>query len=100
MHRDISCDDAWHQSSEYLRRCRGYLQFINYLDQMRMRTDDNGLPCGTNCTYYGYCLMTNHFHLLIREREEKVGETVKRIASSYVYYYNKKYGRDGHLFQQ
>ena len=61
-------------------------QFINTLDRMRMRTDDNGLPCGTNCTYYGYCLMTNHFHLLIREREEKVGETVKRIASSYVYY--------------
>ena len=55
-----------------------------------MRTDDNGLPCGTNCTYYGYCLMTNHFHLLIREREEKVGETVKRRASSYVYYYNLK----------
>lgn len=33
-------------------------QFINTLDRMRMRTDDNGLPCGTNCTYYGYCLMT------------------------------------------
>ena len=48
-------------------------QFINTLDRMRMRTDDDGLPCGTNCTYYGYCLMTNHFHLLIREREEKVG---------------------------
>jgi hypothetical protein len=39
-------------------------------------------------------------HLLIREREETVGETVKRIASSYVYYYNRKYGRDGHLFKE
>ena len=47
-----------------------------------------------------YCLMSNHFHLLIREREETVGETVKRIASSYVYYYNRKYGRDGHLFKE
>ena len=44
--------------------------------------------------------MSNHFHLLIREREESVGETVKRIASSYVYYYNRKYGRDGHLFKE
>ena len=43
-------------------------QFINTLDRMRNRTDDNGLPCGTNCTYYAYCLMANHFHLLIRER--------------------------------
>ena len=75
-------------------------QFLNTLYRMRMRMDDNGLPCGTNCTYYAYCLMANHFHLLIREREEKVGETVKRIASSYVYYFNKKYGRDGHLFKE
>ena len=44
--------------------------------------------------------MGNHFHLLIREREESVGETVKRIASSYVYYYNRKYLRDGHLFKE
>ncbi len=67
---------------------------------MRVRYDDEGNPCGSNCTYYAYCLMSNHFHLLIREREESVGETVKRIASSYVYYYNRKYGRDGHLFKE
>lgn len=75
-------------------------QFINTLDRMRVRYDDEGNPCGSNCTYYAYCLMGNHFHLLIREREESVGETVKRIASSYVYYYNRKYGRDGHLFKE
>ena len=72
-----------------------YYQFINILDRMRVRYDDEGNPSGSNCTYYAYCLMSNHFHILIREREESVGETVKRIASSYVYYYNRKYGRDG-----
>ena len=77
-----------------------YYQFVNTLDRMRVRYDDEGNPCGSNCTYYAYCLMNNHFHLLIREREEKVGETVKRISSSYVYYYNRKYGRDGHLFKE
>lgn len=75
-------------------------QFVNTLDRMRVRYDDDGNPCGSNCTYYAYCLMNNHFHLLIREREESVGETVKRIASSYVYYYNSKYLRDGHLFKE
>ena len=75
-------------------------QFINTLDRMRVRYDDDGKPCGTNCIYYAYCLMGNHFHLLIRERDERVGETVKRIANSYVYYYNRKYGRDGHLFKE
>ena len=77
-----------------------YYQFIATLDRMRVRYDDMGNPCGSNCTYYAYCLMSNHFHLLIREREESIGETIKRIASSYVYYYNRKYGRDGHLFKE
>ena len=44
--------------------------------------------------------MSNHFHLLIRERDEKVDDTIKRIAGAYVYYYNHKNLRDGHLFKE
>ena len=53
-----------------------------------------------NYTLYAYCLMSNHIHLLIREREDEIGMAIKRIASSYVYYYNHKYSRDGHLFRE
>ena len=60
-----------------------YYQFIATLDRMRVHYDEEGSPSGINCTYYAYCLMSNHFHLLIREREERVGETIKRIAGSY-----------------
>ncbi|MBR4920418.1 MAG: transposase [Prevotella sp.] len=77
-----------------------YYQFINTLDRMRVRYDDDGLPCGTNYILYAYCLMPNHFHLLIREREDSLGMAVKRISSSYVYYHNHKYLRDGHLFKE
>ena len=77
-----------------------YYQFIATLDRMRVHYDEEGSPSGINCAYYAYCLMSNHFHLLIREREERLGETIKRIAGSYVYYYNRKYGRDGHLFKE
>ena len=55
-----------------------YYQFIATLDRMRVHYDEDGSPSGINCTYYAYCLMSNHFHLLIREREERVGETIKR----------------------
>ena len=51
------------------------------------------------CHIYAYCLMPNHVHLLLREITWKVGEVIKSIASSYVLYYNKKYGRIGHLLQ-
>ncbi len=48
---------------------------------------------------YGYCLMGNHVHLLMKETEETVSSVMKRINSSYVYWYNQKYDRYGPLFQ-
>ena len=48
---------------------------------------------------YGYCLMDNHIHLLIKEGKELLSQSMKRIGVSYVYWYNKKYNRSGHLFQ-
>ncbi|MCF6138808.1 transposase [Pseudalkalibacillus berkeleyi] len=48
---------------------------------------------------YSYCLMNNHIHLLLKEMEEPISDTIKRISSSYVYWYNMKYDRCGHLFQ-
>jgi REP element-mobilizing transposase RayT len=45
-------------------------------------------------------LMPNHVHLLLGEKRWKIGDVMKSIASSYVFYYNKKYGRVGHLEKQ
>ena len=48
---------------------------------------------------YAYCLMPNHIHLLIKEGDEELGQTFRRIGASFVYWYNLKYNRVGHLFQ-
>jgi putative transposase len=48
---------------------------------------------------YAYCLMDNHVHLLINEVSDEISRIMKRINVSYAYYFNKKYGRIGHLFQ-
>jgi putative transposase len=48
---------------------------------------------------YGYCLMSNHVHLLVRENEDTVSRTMSRIGTSYAKWYNQKYGRSGHVFQ-
>ncbi|MFC4024421.1 transposase [Oceanobacillus longus] len=47
-----------------------------------------------------YCLMDNHIHLLLKETEEPVSKAIQRISASYVYWYNDKYERSGHLFQE
>ena len=48
---------------------------------------------------FAYCLMSNHIHLLIKVGKENLDLILKRIAGSYVYWYNWKYKRSGHLFQ-
>ena len=52
-----------------------------------------------NFVLYSYCLMGNHIHLLLKEDQETVGETIKRLGLNFVYWYNVKYQRVGHLFQ-
>ena len=48
---------------------------------------------------FAYCLMGNHIHLLIQEGREPIEQVMKRIAARFVYWYNIKYRRTGHLFQ-
>ena len=76
-----------------------YTQFLRVLHALLERYDEYGFPLPPRCTIYAYCMMSNHVHLLIREREEAIGESIKRIGVAYARYYNKKYERSGHLFQ-
>lgn len=48
---------------------------------------------------YAYCLMGNHIHLLVHEVTEPIDQFMKRITTRFVYWYNIKYQRVGHLFQ-
>mgnify|MGYP000859478265 CR=1 FL=1 len=47
-----------------------------------------------------YCLMDNHFHLLVRQKKEKgITEFMRKLGTGYTNYFNKKYERSGALFQ-
>ncbi len=48
---------------------------------------------------YAYCLMGNHVHLLVKEGNDELANSMRRIGASYVYWYNWQYNRKGHLFQ-
>lgn len=48
---------------------------------------------------YGYCIMDNHVHLVIKEEAESIERVMKRIGVSYAQYYNQRHKRVGHVFQ-
>ncbi|MEI7689094.1 MAG: transposase [Candidatus Nomurabacteria bacterium] len=47
-----------------------------------------------------YCLMPNHFHLILSQTEEgSISKFMQKITTSYSMYYNQKYKRTGSLFE-
>lgn len=47
-----------------------------------------------------YCLMPNHFHLLIRQNTDlPITQLISKLCTSYSKYFNKKYNRVGSIFQ-
>ena len=46
-----------------------------------------------------YCLMTNHYHLLIETPQANLSVAIQWLNVSYAAYYNRKHRRRGHLFQ-
>ena len=52
-----------------------------------------------NITIHSYCLMTNHYHLLIETHSENISAAMQYLNSNYSIYFNKKYHRTGHLWQ-
>lgn len=48
---------------------------------------------------FAYCLMGNHVHLLLQTGKEPLELVMKRIGTRYAVWYNSKYERIGHLFQ-
>lgn len=67
-----------------------YCSFLEILEQYKNQC---------NFEIYAYCLMSNHVHLLMRFNGESISSSVKKVAEKYSYYFNKKYDRCGHLFQ-
>ncbi len=68
--------------------------FLRYLTLIERYQKQNNLLC------FAYCLMSNHAHILFRSPTLKIlSKTMQAIQVAYAMYFNLKYKRKGHLFQ-
>lgn len=67
-----------------------YAHFLHLLKK-------NGQEC--KVAINAFCLMENHVHLLVCDREGNLSAFMKNLAGNYAIWFNKKYSRIGHLFQ-
>ncbi len=50
-------------------------------------------------TIHAYCIMSNHYHLLIETTQTNISSAIRYLNASYSNYFNKKHKRYGHLWQ-
>jgi len=53
--------------------------------------------CGCRC--YGWVLMPNHFHLVVRTGAKPLSDLMRRVLTGYAIYFNRRYRRSGYLYQ-
>lgn len=94
--RQRSCTDYYHVIA------RG----LNKLDIFRNRCEKSRILnlIRENCQeydvqIYAYCIMSNHFHLLLKAELKELASFMARILAGYAQYYNYKYKRVGYVFQ-
>ena len=52
-----------------------------------------------NCVVYAYCLMGNHYHLVVETREGNLSRGMRHLNGVYTQRFNRRHGRVGHVFQ-
>ena len=52
-----------------------------------------------NWVCYAYCLMDNHYHLLVQTPDSNLSKGMRQLNGVYTQAYNRKYKKTGHLFQ-
>ena len=52
-----------------------------------------------NWTVHAYCLMTNHYHVLVETPDANLSKGMRQLNGVYTVRFNRRHGRDGHVFQ-
>ena len=69
---------------------KDYLRFLKMLGQT---VKQYGWLC------HGYCLMSNHYHIILETPEPNLARGMKRLNSRYCITFNKRHRRVGHVLQ-
>ena len=64
-----------------------------YLEMLDVALDESKVKL------HAFCLMSNHMHLLVEDREDELGAFMKRLNETYARYFSKVTDRVGHVFQ-
>ena len=94
--RKLSDSGVYHVMLRGINRHEMFKNDIDKRKFLQVLIDCKGI---SGFKLYAYCVMNNHVHLLIQPEKESLQTIFRRVGARYVYWYNLRYERVGHLFQ-
>lgn len=73
--------------------------FVDEEDRERFVIRLSSLLTESSTRCFAWSLMSNHFHLLLMPTKISLAKLMRRLLTGYAVYFNRKYRRSGHLFQ-
>ncbi|OGD87472.1 hypothetical protein A3J17_00065 [Candidatus Curtissbacteria bacterium RIFCSPLOWO2_02_FULL_40_11] len=84
--------------SKIFKDNQDYNVFLHYLEKYLDPKSATSLR--DKIKLLAYCLMPNHFHLFVFQKDKKgIVQFMRSLCTSYAMYFNKRYERSGTLFQ-
>jgi REP element-mobilizing transposase RayT len=78
------------EQKDIFKSKRDWEKFLGYLESAAFRY---------GAILHAWCLMTNHYHLLLETPRGNLSQVMRHINGAYTNYFNAKRKRSGHLFQ-
>jgi len=96
MRRIPRGDSVWHVFSRGSRRMalfyedQDYREFLLFLKEALIVS---------GCLLYSYCLMSNHYHLMLRGTQAQLSSCMRRLNLRFALYHNDRRRLSGHVFE-
>ena len=89
-------DGIYHVTSRGTNHCA---IFVDDSDRKTFLTLLGSVVAKYDWTCHAFCLMTNHYHLIVETEQPKLSRGMQVVNGRYAQLFNQRHGRDGHLFR-
>ena len=89
-------DGIYHVANRGTNHCE---IFLDDTDRKTFLTLLGSVVARYDWTCHAYCLMTNHYHLIVETARPELSRGMRMMNGRYAQLFNQRHDRDGHLFK-
>ncbi len=96
MRRLATGSQVWHVFARGVRRLNLFYEDYDYLKFLSLLRE----ACtATGCILYAYCLMSNHYHLVVKATSSQLSKCMWLLNRKYALHHNARHKMGGHVFE-